>query len=242
MGARILVVEDESIIAMNICEILREEGYEPIGVAANGERARALAAQKSPDLVLMDITLQNGEDGIALAQEITRLRTVPIVFLTANDRAKTIARAGEVEPYGYVLKPFKRAELAIAISIALRKHAAVSAAQNECAALRDRLHPQELASLRLIALRDGYAYDHEAKRLLHNGEIVELGDREVRLVSILAENAGRIVSVERIESFVWNDEFAGEGALRSLMFRLRHKLSKTLISCQSKLGYMIKTV
>ncbi|MCU0574750.1 MAG: PAS domain S-box protein [Syntrophobacteraceae bacterium] len=121
---RILVVEDEAVVAMDIEERLRRLGYEVAGHAVSGEEAISLAASRLPDLVLMDIRLRGAMDGIAAADEMRRRFSLPIVFLTAFSEDETLDRAKRIEPSGFILKPFKDSELKSAIEIAVYKHRA----------------------------------------------------------------------------------------------------------------------
>ncbi|MEW6521575.1 MAG: response regulator [Thermodesulfobacteriota bacterium] len=119
---RILVVEDEAIVAMDIESRLTAMGYIPVGRGVSGEQALTLTAEKRPDLVLMDIRLQGGMDGIAAAEEIRRRFQIPVIFLTAYSEDDTLERAQESAPFGYILKPFDDRELKSAIQIALYRH------------------------------------------------------------------------------------------------------------------------
>jgi PAS domain S-box-containing protein len=121
---RILIVEDEAIVAMNIEERLAGMGYQPAGRAASGEQALADAQIQCPDLVLMDIQLQGTIDGITAAEEMRKRFHIPVIFLTAYSEDATLDRAKLVQPYGYILKPFDDRELKSAIEIALYKHQA----------------------------------------------------------------------------------------------------------------------
>ncbi|MCX6879569.1 MAG: PAS domain S-box protein [Verrucomicrobia bacterium] len=122
--SRILIVEDEAIVAADLAVRLTHLGYHVLGAVPNGEQALALAAEILPDLVLMDIHLQGATDGITAAQELRSALRLPVVFLTAYGEGITFQRAKEAEPYGYILKPFEDRELRIVIEIALYKHQA----------------------------------------------------------------------------------------------------------------------
>ncbi len=117
---RILVVEDEVIIAMDIAMQLRELGYQPVGHASRGEQAIALAQQHQPDLVLMDVHLGSGMDGITCAAAIRAQSGADIVFLSAFDTSDNRARAEAVGPVGYITKPFDIDELGAVIARAVR--------------------------------------------------------------------------------------------------------------------------
>ena len=124
MKTGILIVEDEAIVACDIHQQLKSMGYEPVGHATRAEQAIALTAQLRPDLVLMDIQLADGTDGIAAAMAIREQFNVPIVFLTAFAADDTIARASLSEPFGFVIKPFSERELRTVLEMALYKHKA----------------------------------------------------------------------------------------------------------------------
>jgi len=129
VASRILIVEDEVVIAMEIESLLQQMGYEVVGQAVRGEEAVELAGQSRPDLILMDIRLKGEMDGIAAAERIGRLFRIPVVFLTAHSDKGTLDRAMNVQPYGYLLKPFRKNDLYTSIEIALYKHRALSAEQ-----------------------------------------------------------------------------------------------------------------
>lgn len=121
-AARILVVEDEAIVAMDISASLRVLGYEVEGPASTGEEAIGLALRTRPDLVLMDIMLRGGMDGVEAALRIREATGAPIVYLTAYADESTLRRAKVAEPLGYLLKPFEERELRTTIETALYKH------------------------------------------------------------------------------------------------------------------------
>lgn len=118
---KILVVEDEAIIAMEISLRLKQMGYEVAGTAARGGEAMEAAMKTMPDLVLMDIMLKGPLDGIETAARIRELHGIPVVYLTAYADNATLARAQITEPYGYILKPFQERELKAAVEMALYK-------------------------------------------------------------------------------------------------------------------------
>jgi PAS domain S-box-containing protein len=121
-GTRILIVEDERIVAMDLAGTLNELGYSVVGMAARGEEAIARADELRPHLILMDVRLGNGLDGIQVAEVIRRSRDVPVIYLTAHSDDETLHRAARTEASGYLVKPFTSPELHCAIEIALHKH------------------------------------------------------------------------------------------------------------------------
>ncbi|MGQ0793371.1 MAG: sigma 54-interacting transcriptional regulator [Deltaproteobacteria bacterium] len=119
---RILVVEDDSILALGIEDNLEEFGYEVAGVVSSGEQAVAKAAESKPDLALMDIMLAGKMNGIEAAGIIRESLRIPIVYLTAHSDPATLQRAKITEPFGYIVKPFDKRELHGAIEMALYKN------------------------------------------------------------------------------------------------------------------------
>jgi PAS domain S-box-containing protein len=120
---RVLIVEDEAVVAMDLEERLRGMGLEVQGTVSSGERAVAVVLESTPSLVLMDIHLRGELDGVSAAERIRAVRDVPIVFVTAHADDRTVARVRAVEPYGFLLKPFDERMLYVTVTMALHNHA-----------------------------------------------------------------------------------------------------------------------
>lgn len=119
---KILIVEDEGIVALDLQDRLECLGYAVCGIADTAKSALKMTAKYSPDLVLMDIILKGERDGISAAQQIHDLFGIPVVFLTAYADEKTLARAKLSHPHGYVVKPFNGQMLRSNIEMALHRH------------------------------------------------------------------------------------------------------------------------
>lgn len=122
MSSRILVVEDEAVIASGITRKLEQLGYTVAGTATTGEAAVRIAGQMGVDLILMDIRLEGRMDGIAAAAEIKRRFGTPVVFLTAYADEATLEQAKVQDPFGYLVKPFTDRELYGTIEVSLHRH------------------------------------------------------------------------------------------------------------------------
>ena len=118
---KILIVEDEQIVAVDIQSVLERLGYQVVGSARSGEEACRMATENTPDLVLMDVRIEGPLDGIDTARRIRHNADVPVVFLTAYTDDETLDRAKDIEPYGYLVKPFAERDLQATIEIALHK-------------------------------------------------------------------------------------------------------------------------
>ncbi len=121
-AARIMIVEDLSITALDLKNRLRRMGYEVLALAGSGEEAIQKAEETRPDLILMDIRLKGDMDGVEAAQRIREKLDIPVIYLTAHADDTTLQRAMVTGPYGYVLKPFEEKELRITIEMALHRH------------------------------------------------------------------------------------------------------------------------
>ena len=120
---KILVVEDESIVALSICGSLKSLGYEVADSTDSAEKALEKALLLQPDLILMDITLKGREDGIVASEQIQKEKSIPIIYVTADCDGATTERMRHTNPYGYLVKPFKLPDLKAVIEIALLRAA-----------------------------------------------------------------------------------------------------------------------
>lgn len=119
---KILIVEDENIIALNIKKKLKSFGYAVPAIVSTGEEAVKMTEIISPDLILMDIMLKGDMDGVKAAEEIKKRFSIPVIYLTAYSDDKVLDRAKVTEPYGYIVKPFKAIDLRSNIEMALYRH------------------------------------------------------------------------------------------------------------------------
>jgi two-component system, response regulator PdtaR len=122
IAPRIFIVEDESLIVMELEDRLTQLGYTVCGYTSRGEDAVTTAAELHPDLMLMDISLAGAMNGIEAAERIRQEHDIPIVFLSAFSDNDLLRKAAHTEPYGYLVKPFEERELHATITMALYRH------------------------------------------------------------------------------------------------------------------------
>lgn len=161
--AKLMVVEDEGIIAMDIKAHLEGFDYQVLEVCYAGEQAVKRALELKPDLILMDIMLRGNMDGITAAKHIYQRFHIPIVFLTAHGDQATLNRARAMGPYGYLTKPFRPDELRAAVEVALFKYG---------------MEKQ---------LRESAAYLSQVLKLINNGVVIIDREQRVKLVNAFAE-------------------------------------------------------
>ncbi len=118
----VLVVEDESIVAKDIENNLKNLGYDVTECVRSGESAIISVEKKKPDLVLMDIMLQGSQSGIDTAEKVFKFYNIPVIFMTAYSDSKTLKNAVKAEPFGYLIKPFENTDLRNVIEVAHHKH------------------------------------------------------------------------------------------------------------------------
>ena len=140
---RVVVAEDEALIRMDLVEMLREEGYDVVGEAGDGQVAVELAESLNPDLVILDVKMPR-RDGIDAASEIAAKRIAPVVILTAFSQRELVERARDAGAMAYLVKPFSISDLVPAVELAVSRFREVTALEREVADLSDRLEARKL--------------------------------------------------------------------------------------------------
>ncbi|MFS0730628.1 response regulator [Curtobacterium sp. 1P10AnD] len=140
---RVVVAEDESLIRLDIVEILRDNGFDVVGEAGDGETAVQLATDLRPDLVVMDVKMPQ-LDGISAAKKLSKNHIAPVVLLTAFSQKDLVERATEAGALAYVVKPFTPNDLLPAIEIALSRHQQIITLEAEVADLVERFETRKL--------------------------------------------------------------------------------------------------
>lgn len=149
--ARILVVEDESIVAFNLQQRLEQLGYDVPAIAVSGQESLDLIDETRPDLVLMDIHIQGDMDGIDVASRLRETHAVPVIYLTAYSEDSTLERARQTGPYGYLLKPFSERELHATIQMAFERHRLETELQRHQRLLQQALDAANMGVMELDA-------------------------------------------------------------------------------------------
>ena len=140
---RVVIAEDEALIRLDLAEMLRDEGYQVVGEASDGQEAVDLAESLRPDLVIMDVKMPR-RDGIDAAAEIAAKRIAPIVILTAFSQRDLVEKARDAGAMAYLVKPFSISDLIPAIEVALSRFAEITELEREVADLGERLETRKL--------------------------------------------------------------------------------------------------
>jgi DNA-binding response OmpR family regulator len=223
---KILLVDDEAAIVASLRYNLEKNGY-LVTAAGDGRSAVALAASEEPDLVILDIMLPL-LDGIEACKEIRKTSSVPIIMLTAKDQEFDKVLALELGADDYVTKPFSLGEIIARVKARLRR--------------QDVDHEQRDEAITIGDL----TIDRSRQRLVVRGEVVALAPKEFRLLHLLMENRGRIVTRQMLLEKVWGYDFEGEHQTISVHVRwLREKIEvdpnnpRHIITVRSR-GYMFR--
>jgi len=139
---RILIAEDETIIRLDLRDLLERSGHEVCAEARDGEEAVALASSERPDLAILDVKMPR-LDGIEAARRILEVRPIPIVMLTAYGQDELVSRAVEAGVFGYLVKPFREQDLLPAIRTAGARHEELSALREEAESLAEALEARK---------------------------------------------------------------------------------------------------
>jgi len=213
---KILIVEDETIVALEIKRNLIKIGYEVTDTSTNYDEALLSVKKNRPDIMLMDVDLgKHSKNGIETVIDIQKIDTIPVIFLTAFSDPDTMKKVLSTYPAGYLIKPFKREELKTTIELALYK-------------LRPT-EPKNIIEETLVNLGFDYYYDTKNYNLFYNNLPVKLSLKEQVLLKVLVEAKGIIVPFEELEFNIWPDGPVSNSALRTLIYRLRLKLKCELI-------------
>jgi response regulator NasT len=138
----VVIAEDETLIRMDLAEMLTEEGYDVVGQAGDGAKAIELAERLRPDLVILDVKMPV-LDGIAAAEAIAGKRIAPVVILTAFSQRELVERARDAGAMAYLVKPFTQSDLVPAIEMAVSRFAELSMLEAEVADLNERLETRK---------------------------------------------------------------------------------------------------
>lgn len=213
----ILIVEDESLLALDLSMTLKGHGYNVIDYATTPMMAIEIMDKHKINLILMDINLQTNIDGIDLYK---RFKTdAKVIYLTAYHDEKTISKAVQTQPLGYLIKPHNENEL-----LALLKLAEV------------KLYSQN----KTIYINDKYRFDVKEDTLYCEDSFIKLSAKELQLLKILIKSQGSVVSFKSLENEIWQDSIPSPSSLRTLIYRLRGKIESDMI--ETELNHGVKLV
>lgn len=207
MKAKILIVEDEIIIAMELKSYLEKLGYIVPSIETNYDSAIESFKKYLPDLALIDINLKGEKTGIDIAEEINKIKKIPFIYISAFSDLNTIKCAVEHNPASFLIKPIKREELKINILLALSNTNYIK------------------HDIKQFKLYEDCYFDLENETLFESGKVIRLSKNEKKLLRLLIENKNQIIHFSDLKDEIWSKINCTDGMLRTLIYRLRQKLN-----------------
>ncbi len=246
-NTKVLIVEDDEVTAMNLKMSLEKQGYEIISIADTTIQARNKIKIYEPNIIIVDISLQDRQDGIKLAQYISEKHELPFIFLTSHSDNDIIAEAKKTEPYGYIVKPFDPASLHTTIQMALyrfseekKRNENLDDLKVDKLNLEKLLYNKKISDKPIVPFGDGYHLDISVCETFYHNKKIKLTKKENAFIRLLVAQLGLVVSFDQSINYVWEEDGATENSVRTLVWRLRNKLPTDIIQNASGVGYYIE--
>jgi DNA-binding response OmpR family regulator len=243
----ILIVEDDEVTALNLSISLKKQGYDVLATCHDIASAKAQMLHTRPDIIIVDISLQEQSDGIEFAKHIRSVYRVPFIFLTSYSDDAIISQAKLTEPYGYIVKPFDPNSLHATIQMALFKYEMEQTRKESPPIVKlDKLNLEKMLQNKrvsekpIVPFGEDYHLDISICETFYKGKKIKLTKKENAFLRLLVAQLGHVVTFEQAIEYVWEDHGATENSVRTLVWRLRNKLATDIIKNASGIGYYIE--
>jgi len=243
----IIIVEDDEITALNLKLSLQKYDYSIISICDSAAMAKEEIETFKPDVIIIDISLQESNDGIELAKTIKQHYAIPFIYLTSYSDDEIIAEAIKTEPYGYIVKPFDPSSLHATIQMAIfkfdvenQRFAELSNSKVDEQSLEKMLYARRESNKPIVKFGDAYHIDISKNEIFYNNEKLKLTKKESAIFRLLVAKLGHTISFSQAINYVWENHDATENSIRTLVWRLRNKLPTDIIKNASGIGYYIE--
>lgn len=223
MNPIFLIVEDEPITSCFIREIIEDLGYHVAGSAKSALEARKFLAGQHIDIIILDINIQGSEDGIQLSRSLVD-DNVAIIYISAYSDPQTLQEAAVTIPYGFLVKPFREADLMAVL------HIVVSRVKKEY--LEGKKQTKDKFPECWL--------DVEQNRLHWYAQIIELSKNETTALNLFWTKPDAPITMEELRQAVWGDKSIGDSTIRELINRIRNKVDTLSIENIYGTGYILK--
>jgi DNA-binding response OmpR family regulator len=244
---KVIIVEDDEVTATNLKLSLDKYDYEIVAVTDNATQAKSKIKIYDPDIIFIDISLQQGTDGIDLAYHINENFQKPFIYLTAHTDSDIINRAKLTEPYGYIIKPFDPVNLHTTIVMALHHHKEEQKRNRDLSTLKDDknnleklLYAKKIPDEPIVPFGSAYYLDVSLCETFYEDKKIKLTRKENAFIRLLVAQLGSVVTFDQVIKYVWDGKHATENSVRTLIWRLRNKLPTDIIKNASGVGYYIE--
>lgn len=211
---KVLIIEDDPIVALDLSLFLSEAGCDVIGIAKDNETALELMEASPAHILLCDINLQLTYTGIDIAKTLVQRFNPEVIYLTALEDISTLKAVVKSGPCGYLIKPYRSVELGVMIQLAIQ---------------RSSKSPLTKKS-ELLDIGGGYHYNQENGFISNGKKNYYLTKNEQKLLTYLSLHRHKIAPFEHIEHYIWTQKLVGEGSRRTLIYRLHTKLDYPIIT------------
>ena len=219
---RILLIEDEKLVAENLKSVIENFNYEIVSIVDTAQDAFNVAFNENIDVVVSDIEIKGLTDGIEVCEVLQNTYNLPIIFITAYNDTDKIKRASHINNMvGYLVKPLRIDELDTMIKIAVSKY-------------------KILEKRKLLNIAADYKYSLDDKKVFENDKEIVLTKTESILLSLLVNSRDKTLTYDVINSAIWKDKKASDVARRQLIHRLKNKLPNINIASEKSIGIYIK--
>jgi len=242
----IIIIEDDEITALNLKLSLHKHDYNIIAICDNAMDAKEKIKSYKPNVVIIDISLQESNDGIELAKYIKKRFGIPFIYLTSYSDDDIISKAIKTEPYGYIVKPFDPSSLHATIQMAIFKFDAENKREETPSSTLDKENLEKLLYAKrdsdkpIIKFGDKYHLDLSKDEIYYANEKIKLTKKENAILKLLVAKIGHIINFAQAIEYVWEESSATENSIRTLVWRLRNKLPSDIIKNASGIGYYIE--
>ena len=220
MKMRVLIIEDDSIVAMHIRETVQGHDHEVVGVVKSAESALSVARESAVDIVISDINIEGAMDGISCCKVLQESYDVSVILVSAYNDMTTLQNASSLDFTGYLIKPFREDELLTLLDlIALRE--------------KRKEYPQRKKIDRV------FSYCPKHQTFYKEDQVVELSQKEKTFLEALIKANGAIVSYQYFIDMIWDGEEVSDVARRQLVFRLKQKLPDFPLKLVRGVGYKL---
>ncbi|QDF28780.1 response regulator [Halarcobacter anaerophilus] len=219
----VLIAEDNQIIAQDLKIAINKFGFNITDLVSNEVEVKNSIKKNKPDIILMDISLNDKKNGIDIVKDIYLKEYIPVIYLTAVESDEVVSKALETSPIAYLTKPYRSTELKSALNLSLSKKT------------QTRFHLDK----RYIDLGFDYSFDYKNLHLYYKNKVQKLSSKELKFLTLLIEAKGALVSFDTIENNVWDAEPISNDAIRLMVFRLRKKLNFRLFESVFAYGFRL---
>lgn len=221
----VLIVEDESLTTQFLEDLLNELGYCSIYTAQNADEAIKIAKETKIDIAFMDINIDGNIDGIQCTMLLNSLYAIPTIFISAYNDDETITNASDTNIYGYIVKPFNKIDVGIALKI-----------------FQKRVKKNTIEIDNKIELKNDYSFNKTTLTLQQNNQEIKLTKKERNIILYLVQHINNYITYDQLRTNIWKNPNVSSPAIIDAMSRIRKKAPSLDIENYSGVGYRLCSI